>query len=164
MADDVVLEGDVLGHLPRAGRVVLIELEENRRAVLCRVPVVLEDVAFDIDIAADFQLEQVLHIPHAHPRGRLIEIVALDRDVRGNGVRDVAARAAEENVFTPGLEKVIGDVVRTRTVRAADGLAVAAVLVNLFDVTVGDIGGAAVERDGATDLPCWCSDENSSGR
>src|SRR2546421_7956978 len=97
VADDVVAEGDVFGHLPGAAGAVLIELEQDSDAGLGGAPVVLEDIPFDQDAPALFELEQVLDLgPLTAPGERLNQVVSADDDVGGDGVGNVATGATEE--------------------------------------------------------------------
>ena len=82
---DVVLERDLCDLAPGAAAVLVPDREENGKAGLSRLPVVVERVVVNRHAARVFQFEQVLHGPVlGAPRGLLRDRVAGDRDIAGH--------------------------------------------------------------------------------
>ena len=148
VTDDVAADGDVPGHRPRRAAALVARREQDRVARLSRRPVILDRVAFDEDVLRVLELDQVLDRPVLrHPGERLADQVAADGDVRRYEVRDARVAAAEHDVLGGGLEVVVLDQERPRSVPPHDRLGVLQDPLEVGEVRIEDLGVAAVERE-----------------
>ena len=147
---DVVLEADVFDRRPRRGRAVRTDGEHDREARLSSGPVVLEQVAVDLDEAGVLELEQILHDPRSGtPRDGPGDVVAADDDVARDQLIDGRSGSAEQDADPGRLDVVVLDDEGARPVPARDPLCLLADQPDAPDVAVPDVRVGAVERDAA---------------
>ena len=120
---DVVLEADVFDRRPRRGRAVRTHGEQDREARLSARPVVLDQVAVDLDEAGVLELEQIFHDPRSGtPRDGPGDVVAADDDVARDQLIDGRRGAAEQDADPGRLDVVVLDDEGARPVPARDPL------------------------------------------
>ncbi len=154
VADDVVLDRDVLDDGPGRSAALIARRHQNRIALLASRPVVFDRVPLEEHVLRVLELDEVLDGPRRRPPGdRFRDVVAAQRDVRGHQVRDGGIAAAEQHVLSCRLEVVVLDQIRAGTVPAGDRLRVLVDAVNLGEVRVQDLRVAAVERERSTLAP-----------